>query len=235
MADNRSFYCEKCNRTMSAEQFYGSNNLDKYPDGKLKQCKKCISMHVDNFNPDTYLWILQECDVPYIPDEWNKLLASYGKDKSKLTGMTILGRYLSKMKLKQFRDYRWKDTQHLQEVAQKRLEEAMKAQGYDAVEIAAAKEKAQLPSQVQEGEILVEPEHKQVVKEDDYFGSTQSEDDYFARQGQYIEDDAIGELTEEEKIHYTLVLCMKNYFRLENLYILTENTKKIKYIVYTFK
>ena len=25
MADN--YYCEKCNRTMVAEQFYGSNNL----------------------------------------------------------------------------------------------------------------------------------------------------------------------------------------------------------------
>jgi hypothetical protein len=31
-------------------------------------------MHVDNFKPDTYLWILQECDVPYVPEEWNKLL-----------------------------------------------------------------------------------------------------------------------------------------------------------------
>ena len=113
-----SFYCEKCNRTMSGDQFYGSNNLEKYPEeGKLRQCKKCISAHVDNFNPDTYLWILQECDVPYIPDEWNKLLASYGKDKSKLTGMTILGRYLSKMKLKQWRDYRWEHTEHLQEIA----------------------------------------------------------------------------------------------------------------------
>ena len=62
MAD---YYCEKCNRTMSAEQFYTSNNLEKYPnDGKLKQCKKCITMHVDNWNPDTYLWILQEVDVP---------------------------------------------------------------------------------------------------------------------------------------------------------------------------
>jgi hypothetical protein len=57
-------------------------------------------MHVDNFNPDTYMWILQECDVPYVADEWNKLMATYAKDKSKLTGMTILGRYLSKMKLK---------------------------------------------------------------------------------------------------------------------------------------
>jgi hypothetical protein len=30
--------------------------------------------------------------------------------------MTILGRYLSKMKLKQFKDYRWKDNEFLQEV-----------------------------------------------------------------------------------------------------------------------
>ena len=68
-----TFYCEKCNKTMDETQFYGSNNLEKYPEGKLRQCKKCISMHVDNFNPDTYLWILQECDVPYVPNEWNKL------------------------------------------------------------------------------------------------------------------------------------------------------------------
>ena len=103
-----SFYCEKCNRTMDDKQFYGTNNLEKFPSGKLKYCKKCVSLHVDNFNPETYLWILQDCDVPYIPDEWNKLLASYGRDRSKLTGTTILGRYLAKMKLKQYKDYRWK-------------------------------------------------------------------------------------------------------------------------------
>jgi hypothetical protein len=56
---------------------------------------------------------LQEADVPYIPEEWNKLMASYAKDKSKVTGLTIVGRYLSKMKLKQFCDYRWKDTAFL--------------------------------------------------------------------------------------------------------------------------
>ena len=67
-----SYFCEKCNRTMGAEQFYGSNNLKKYPEGKMKQCKKCMTMHVDNWNPETYLWILQEVDVPYVPDEWNK-------------------------------------------------------------------------------------------------------------------------------------------------------------------
>jgi len=125
MADDK-FYCEKCNSTKSADQFYLSNNLDKYPEGKVNLCKKCMTLHVDNWNPDTYLWILQEIDVPYIPEEWNKLLASYGKDRSKLTGMTILGRYLSKMKLKQFRDYRWNDTDHLQEIANSKIEQTMK-------------------------------------------------------------------------------------------------------------
>ena len=107
MIDKKTYYCEKCNRTMSADQFYTSNNLEKYPnDGKLRQCKKCITMHVDNFNPETYLWILQEVDVPYLPKEWYKLLQKYGKDKSKLSGTTILGRYLSAMKLAQYTDYR---------------------------------------------------------------------------------------------------------------------------------
>ena len=115
---NKVYYCERCNRTMGADQFYTSNNLEKYPnDGKLPQCKKCITMLVDNWNPETYMWILQEIDVPYVPDEWSKLMMKYGQDKSKLTGMSILGRYLSKMKLKQYKDYRWKDSEFLQEVA----------------------------------------------------------------------------------------------------------------------
>jgi hypothetical protein len=79
-------------------------------------------MHVDNWNPDSYMWIIQEADVPYIPEEWNKLMASYAKDRSKVTGMTIIGRYLSKMKLKQFREYRWKDTAFLQELAKSKRE-----------------------------------------------------------------------------------------------------------------
>ena len=112
--DKKVYYCERCNRTMGADQFYTSNNLEKYPnDGKLPQCKKCITMLVDNWNPETYMWILQEIDVPYVPDEWSKLMVKYGRDKSKLTGMSILGRYLSKMKLKQYRDYRWKDSEFL--------------------------------------------------------------------------------------------------------------------------
>ena len=212
MTQQESYYCPKCNRTLGADQFYGSNNLDKYPEGKLKQCKKCISMHVDNFSQDTYLWILQECDVPYIPDEWNKLLAAYAKDRSKLTGMTILGRYLSKMKLKQFRDYRWEHTEHLQEIANKKIEETMKRQGYDAVEIAQAVSQASVP--IPAG-ILEQP-----VYNDDPF-KDQQVDDYFAEINGDTSD--LGnELTDEDRTYLRLkwgkTYKPEEWVRLEQLY-----------------
>ena len=173
-ADNNVYYCEKCNRTMGADQFYLSNNLEKYPEGKLPQCKKCLTMHIDNWNPETYLWILQEIDVPYVPDEWNKLMAKYAMDRSKVTGMTILGRYLSKMKLKQYKEYRWCHNEFLQELANNKIEQAMKRQGYDAAQIATAIEKAtfDLPT----GE-LSQPEIQPVYSEpEDYFGQKEEEE-----------------------------------------------------------
>lgn len=209
MAD---YYCEKCNRTMNAEQFYTSNNLEKYPnDGKLKQCKKCITMHVDNWNPDTYLWILQEVDVPYVPEEWNKLLATYGKDRAKLTGMSILGRYLSKMKLKQYKEYRWEHTEHLQALANKKIEETMKRSGYgrDQIDEALMKATFTLP----EGELAPPP----AVNAETW--DEPSPNNSFSAQ---IEEEMISDLTDEDRRY----LCLKwgktyrpdEWIRLEELY-----------------
>ena len=131
----KSIYCEKCRKVLSAENFYKSNNFEKHPNGYQSSCKKCTTMHVDNWNPDTYLWILEDCDVPWVPKEWNDLMAKYAKDRSKVTGTTIVGRYLSKMKLKQYADYRWADTNYFKERAETELRTQMKAQGYGASDI----------------------------------------------------------------------------------------------------
>lgn len=74
MADD-GIYCKRCGKVMKPINFYGTNNLEKYPNGKLDLCKKCMTARVDCWNSDTFLWILKESDVPYIPEEWNKLLA----------------------------------------------------------------------------------------------------------------------------------------------------------------
>ena len=208
--DDKLYFCKKCNRTMRGTEFYTSNNLEKFPnDGKLDQCKKCLTMHVDNYNPDTYLWIIQDIDVPWVPDEWNKLLAKYGQDKSKLTGMTILGRYLSKMKLKQYKDYRWKDTEHLREVANSKIETTMKQSGYSAAEIAEVIEKATF--KIPDGE-LVEPPHpeqQQPFPVENYFQPEEEEIDDL-------------DLTDDDKIYLRLkwgkAYKPEEWVRLEQLY-----------------
>ena len=208
--DDKLYFCKKCNRTMRGTEFYTSNNLEKFPnDGKLDQCKKCLTMHVDNYNPDTYLWIIQDIDVPWVPDEWNKLLAKYGQDKSKLTGMTILGRYLSKMKLKQYKDYRWKDTEHLREVANSKIETTMKQSGYSAAEIAEVIEKATF--KIPDGE-LVEPPHpepQQPFQVENYFQPEEEEIDDL-------------DLTDDDKIYLRLkwgkAYKPEEWVRLEQLY-----------------
>ena len=139
----KQYYCEKCGKTMAEDQFYKSNNKTKYSNnGVVPTCKKCLTMHVNNWDPDTYLWLLQELDVPYIPDEWNKLMVKYAKDPDKVTGTTIIGRYLSKMKLNQWKDYRWQHNDFIKEMQAQRIREAMKDGGYDVAEIEMAVQRA---------------------------------------------------------------------------------------------
>ena len=213
MAD--SYYCEKCKRTMSAGEFYCSNNLEKYPnEGKFPKCKKCMTMHVDNWNPDTYLWILQEADVPYIPDEWNKLMSTYARDNKKLTGMTIIGRYLSKMKLKQYKDYRWKDNEFLQELANSKIEQTMKRQGYSAAEITQAIEKSSfdIPDKP-----IEQPVYNDNTDDNGYY--TSGAEDYFAQQSDTDFDD---DLTDEDKLYLRLkwgkTYKPEEWIKLEQLY-----------------
>lgn len=208
-------YCDKCHKTMDVSNFYGSNNLEKYPDGKLHQCKKCITMHVDNWNPDTYMWILQEADVPYIPEEWDKLMASYARDKSKLTGATIIGRYLGKMKLKQWRDYRWKDTDFLRELSNARIEQAMKQRGYDQQEIAKA---------ISEVDFVAPTEPLAIPQYNDTPASynMDSDENYFDQINNTSEDDFHDDLTEEDRIYLRLkwgkTYKPSEWIQLEQLY-----------------
>lgn len=136
MAESKRYYCEKCKKTRPAKEFYTSNDLTKYPnDGKLNLCKDCLTMHLDNWNSETYLYILQELDVPYVPEEWNSIMGKYCLDPSKVTGTTVLGRYLSRMKLSQYKNYRWKDSDFIQKVKNKDKTEAMRQLGYDQAAI----------------------------------------------------------------------------------------------------
>lgn len=111
-------FCEKCNREMQENKFYS------YKDGsKFEQCKTCITLHVDNFKPQTYLWILEKADVPYIPQIWTKIRdKAYAKAPKKgLNGTSVIGKYFSEMKLNQWRQFGWADTEKQQQEYNKRV------------------------------------------------------------------------------------------------------------------
>ena len=90
-------------------------------------------MFVDNWNPDTFVPILEEIDVPYVKDEWDKTLERELKktDPSKITGTTIIGKYLAKMRIKQFKDARFADSERIQAERDALKRNALIAQGKD--------------------------------------------------------------------------------------------------------
>ena len=199
-------FCKKCGKTMNDSEFYTSKNVEKYPpDGKMDICKKCLTMHVDNWDPETYKWILQEIDVPYIKEEWDALLEKYGKDPKKVTGLTIIGRYLSKMKLKQWTQYSWADTEALEEERRMRKINQMKAQGMTGEEIETELATDRTPPKPK---VLTEPQ--EAVGTPEYYDPSEADDDFS------------DELTEEDKVMLRLKWGRgyrpEEWVRLEQLY-----------------
>ena len=137
-------FCEK-------EQKWGREiNFYTYKDGsKGKICKQCMTMHIDNYDPQTFLWLLKDFDVPYIPEEWNSLRdKAFAKDPKKMNGMSVFGKYISKMKLKQWMNYTWADTERL---AAERAQRRSAADEEAAAE--AEKTEAELKEKLASGEI----------------------------------------------------------------------------------
>lgn len=128
------YHCNKCNKELEEVNFY------KYRDGSyVELCKKCLTMHVDAFDPSTFTWLLQKLDVPYIPQEWNAVIENKmaKKPDKPLSHSAVFGSYLSKTKLKQWKDYYWADNERIQEL-------------FFQKEAAASAERAELDAMYQE-------------------------------------------------------------------------------------
>ena len=112
--------CSKCRKPMLLEQnFYKTPLTEKYEDGYLDECKKCFTMHINIREPGSFLHLLEAVDVPYIESEWDTLVEKYGNNP-KTTSTAIFGRYIAKMKLKQFSKYTYADTEKFVEEAKMR-------------------------------------------------------------------------------------------------------------------
>ncbi len=100
--------CNKCIREIDEENFYLSKN-----GLRMKTCKKCYTMHVNVREPSTFYHILKDIDIPFMPAEWDTLVDRYAADPRKSKASTVVGRYISKMKLNQYASYNFEDTERL--------------------------------------------------------------------------------------------------------------------------
>lgn len=198
-----SYICNKCNKSMDENNFY------TYKDGtKTDLCKKCLTMHINNFNPDTYLWLLEKMDVPYIEEEWNVLRdRAFSKDPHGMNGMSVFGKYLSKMKLKQWKQYGWADTVKFEEqkkerdkaraaeLEQLKVAQEMMKEKYERGEISESEYKTYMSTETQ-NENLVPPTQYGVGQNNMYNENNfLSEDDMV---------DPAAELTQEDKLYLAM-------------------------------
>lgn len=192
--------CTKCGKSMDEGQFY------TYKDGqKTEMCKKCLTMHIDNFEPDTFLWLLEKMDVPYIPEEWNVLRdRAYAKDPHKMNGMSVFGKYLSKMKLKQWKAYGWADGERLREQNAARAEQVREEQ---------AAYEAEIKQQYEEGKIS-EAQYKTLMStetqhaEEPMYGPAPNMDNNPYNENNFMSEDELidpaSELTTEDKMYLAM-------------------------------
>ena len=193
--------CQKCGKMMDENaKFY------QYKDGrKTELCKSCLTMHIDNFDPNTFLWLLEKMDVPYIPEEWNTLRDRAFAKNPNLNGMSVFGKYLSKMKLKQWMNYGWADTEKLnslraaktaeQEQEKKAYEESLKEQ-YEKGDITESEYKTLVSTSTLNNEYINRPMD---VPKSDY----NQQDKYFSENSEMVEEQvqkAINELTDDDKL-----------------------------------
>lgn len=122
--------CAKCGKLLEVTKNFYKKNNGEYTD----LCKKCLTMHIDNFKEETFLWILKDMDYPYIPSEWNTIRdKEYAKKGPEgMDGMSVFGKYLSKMKLVQYKGKTWADSEQLiARMESKKTEQDAERQQYE--------------------------------------------------------------------------------------------------------
>lgn len=190
-------------------------------------------MHVNIWKEDTFLWLIEKMDVPWVPTVWNSLREkAYKKNPSKKNDTTVFGKYLSQMKLNQWKKYGWADTEKAQQEAGLRTaadEELQKAQQqmyqqqFENGEITQAQYRTLVDADQQrkfdlkkEGEsISEETKHAEAVG----IGNFYNEDDFIAEED--IPDLSV-DLTEDDKKYLVMkwgrLYKPQEWIQLQNFY-----------------
>lgn len=197
--------CEKCGRTKDQKMFYKYNNGQR-----STMCKDCTLMHVNIWQPETFLWLLEKYDLPWLPWEWESLREkAYIKNPKKKNDTTVFGKYLALMKLKQHKGQTWADSDELQRQheidalstdAEKEQLDNLYAEQFENGEITQAQYRTLVSASIQKQR----DRQLQQKKQQDLIGK-----DNFYNQKNYISEDQIPDLTKDLTDEDKKMLLMK--------------------------
>lgn len=101
--------CIKCGKTKKETSFFKMKSGER-----CDWCKDCLTMHIDNRKPDTFKWILEMFDVPYIESVWvEQTNKQYQKNPGKFGPASVIGQYIRTMNMTQYADYHYSDSDQI--------------------------------------------------------------------------------------------------------------------------
>lgn len=101
--------CIKCGKTKKETSFFKMKSGER-----CDWCKDCLTMHIDNRKPDTFKWILEMFDVPYIESVWvEQTNKQYQKNPGKFGPASVIGQYIRTMNMAQYADYHYSDSDQI--------------------------------------------------------------------------------------------------------------------------
>lgn len=101
--------CIKCGKTKKETLFFKMKSGER-----CDWCKDCLTIHIDNRKPDTFKWILEMFDVPYIESVWvEQTNRQFQKNPGKFGPASVIGQYIRTMNMAQYADYHYTDSDQI--------------------------------------------------------------------------------------------------------------------------
>lgn len=102
----------------------GAGKNDPYS----SRCKECFCNIIELDDIQSFRAVCEELDYPFIKKEIRKLVNNY---QYRLDKQVIIGRYLSKMRLKGYYSFHYEDSDFLNKIDEEREKEAMRRRGFN--------------------------------------------------------------------------------------------------------
>lgn len=221
---NSKSYCDRCKKTLDNKNFYQDST------GKpMKKCKKCLCLGINPHKAETAFPVFKEIDIPYIPSEWIVLVDRYCPDPDKGSNpQSVLGRYIAKMRLSQFGEFKWEDTErfveehrimlekeaNMKEEENKKYMDSLMEQGKTKEEAVEIMKELENPTEVFDfGSMLTKDEKMMMTIK---WGKTYEEDEWIRMEKMYQEMEESYDIATASHRDYLVKIC-KTSLRMDKL------------------